>query len=153
MVVTEECIDKIVKSMKSQSSTVYDEISNKLIKHVISVLVKPLTLLMNQIIHTREFPDQLRLSRVKLLFKKRDQSCFSNYGPISLLPSISKIFEHVISDQRANYLTSNQLFCLEQFEFRPGHSTELTALQLVNHIVIEMDNYNVPANIYLDACK
>ena len=63
--------------MKSKSSTGYDEISNKLIKQARSVLAKPLTLLMNQIIHTGEFPDQLKLSRVKPLFKKGDQCCFS----------------------------------------------------------------------------
>ena len=148
--VNEECIDTIVKNMKSNSSTGYDEISNKLIKQARSVLVKLLTLLMNQIIYTGEFPDQLKLSRVKPLFKKGYQ-CF--FLPISLLPSISKIFEHVIADQRANYLTSNHLFCLEQFGFRPGHSTELAALQLVNHIITEMDNYNVSTNIYLDLSK
>ena len=59
--------------MKSKSSTGYDEILNKLIKHARSVLVKPLTLLMNQIIHTGEFPYQLKLSRVKPLFKKGEE--------------------------------------------------------------------------------
>ena len=108
---------------------------------------------MNQIIHTGEFPDQLKLSMVKPLFKKGDQCCFFNYRPISLVPSISKIFEHVIADQLTNYLTSYHLFCLEQFGFRPGHSTELAALQLVNHIITEMDNYNVPTNIYLHLSK
>ena len=39
--VNEECIDTIVKCMKSKSSTGYDEILNKLIKHARSVLVKP----------------------------------------------------------------------------------------------------------------
>ena len=42
--VNEECIDTIVKNMKSKSSTGYDEISNKLIKQARSGLVKPLTL-------------------------------------------------------------------------------------------------------------
>ena len=32
-VVNEECIDKIIKKLKSKSSTGYDNISNKLIKH------------------------------------------------------------------------------------------------------------------------
>ena len=88
----------MVKNIKSKSSTGYDGISNKLIKQARAVLVKPLTLLMNQIIRTGEFPDQIKLSGVKLLFKKGDKSCFSKYSPISLLPSISKIFEHVIAD-------------------------------------------------------
>ena len=60
--VSEECIDSIIKNMKSKSSTGYDNISNKLIKSAKDVLIKPLTLLMNQIIHTGEFPKQLKIA-------------------------------------------------------------------------------------------
>ena len=69
--VNEDCINKIIKKLKSKSSTGYDDISNKLIKQARTVLVKPLTLLANQIIHTDEFPRQLKIARVKPLFKKR----------------------------------------------------------------------------------
>ena len=83
--------------MKSKSSTGYDNISNKLIENDREVLIKPLTLLMNQIIHTGEFPKQLKIARVKPLFKKGNQSSFTNYRPISLLPSIFNFFEHVMT--------------------------------------------------------
>ena len=86
--VNEECIDRIMKKLKSKSSTGYDNISNKLIKHARIIAVKPLTLLANQIIHNGEFPRHLKIARVKLLYKKDDESSFSNYRPISLLPSI-----------------------------------------------------------------
>ena len=68
--VNEDCIDIIVKKLKSKSSTGYDNISNILIKHARTILVKPLTLLVNQIIHTCEFPRQLKIGRVKPLYKK-----------------------------------------------------------------------------------
>ena len=151
--VSEECIASIIKNMKSKSSTGYDIISNKLIKSAKDVLIKPLTLLMNQIIHTGEFPKQLKIAKVKPLFKKGNQSSFTNYRPISLLPSISKIFEHVMTSQLMEYFTSKNLFCLQQFGFRPGHSTELAALKLVNHVISEMDNCNIPTNIYIDLSK
>ena len=139
--------------MKSKSSTGYDNISNKLIKSTKDVLIKPLTLLMNQIIHTGEFPKQLKIAKVNPLFKKGNQSSFTNYRPISLLPSISKIFEHVMTSQLMEYFTSKNLFCLQQFGFKPGHSTELAALKLVNHIISEMDSCNIPTNIYIDLSK
>ena len=66
--------------MKSKSSTGYDNISNKLIKNAREVLIKPLTLLMNQIIHTSEFPKQLKIARVKPLFKMGNQSSFTTTG-------------------------------------------------------------------------
>ena len=49
--------------------------------------------------------------------------------------------------------TSKDLFCLQQFGFRPGHSTELAALKLVNHIITEIDNCNIPTNIYIELSK
>ena len=82
--------------------------------------IKPLTLLVNQCLHTGINPSQLKLSLVKSLFKSGDQSRFCNYRPISLLPSLSKIFERVIFDQLLDYFTNNNLLCLDQFGFRPG---------------------------------
>ena len=118
--VSEQCIDSITKNMKSKSSTGYDNISNKLIQSA-----KPLTFLMNQIIHTLEFPKQLKIAKLKPLFKKGNQSSFTNYRPISLLYSIFKIFEHVMTSHLMEYFTSKNQFCLQQFGFRPGPCTEL----------------------------
>ena len=150
--VNEDCIEKIVEKLKSKFSTGYD-ISNILIKHARTILVKPLTLLANQIIHTGEFPRQLKIARVKPLFKKGDQSSFSNYRPISLLPSVSKKFENVMASELMDYITTNNLFSIQQFDFRPGHSTELAALKLANHLIAEMDNCKIPINIYFDLAK
>ena len=58
--VNKKCIDTIVKNIKFKSSTGNDIILNKPIKQAKSVLVKQLTLLLNQIIHTGEFPEQLK---------------------------------------------------------------------------------------------
>ena len=66
---------------------------------------------------------------------------------------MSKIFEYVIFDKLLSFLTDQQLFCMEQFGFRPGHSTELAALRLVDHLTNEMGNFNVPINIYIDLSK
>ena len=62
---------------------------------------------------------------------------------------MSKIFEYVIFDQLISFLTDQQLFCMKQFGFRPGLSTELVALRLADHLTNEMDNFNVPINIYI----
>ena len=88
------------------------------------------------------------MSKIKPLFKGGDKSLFSNYRPISLLPSLSKNFERVIFDQLLGYFTNNNL-CLDQFGFRPGHSTELAALRLVAHLITQMDRCKISTNIYI----
>ena len=55
--------------------------------------------------------------------------------------------------QLVDYFTTNNQFCIQQFGFRPGHSTELAALRLANHLITEMDNCKVPTNIYIDLSK
>ena len=69
-----------------------------MIKSAKEVLVEPLTLLVNQMLKSGHFPSELKISRVKPLFKNGDPAMFSNYRPISLLPSMSKIFEYELSD-------------------------------------------------------
>ena len=108
---------------------------------------------MIQIIYTAEFTKQLQIAKAKPLFKKGNQSSFTNYRPIALLPSISKLFEHVMTSQLMEYFTQKNLFCLQQFGFRPGHSTELATLKLVNHVISEMDSCNIPTNFYIDLSK
>ena len=127
-----------------------DNISNKNIKYAKNVLTKPLTLLVNQHLHTRSYLSQLKLSRVKPLFKSSDQSRFSNYRPISLLTFLSTYFERVIFDQLLDYFTNNNILCPNHFDFRSGHSTEIAALRLVDHLITQMDSFRVPTNIYID---
>ena len=74
--VSEECIANVITKLKNKSSYGYDNISNKLIKNAKNVLIKPLTLIVNQCLLTRIYP----LSRVKPPFKNGDKSQFNNYG-------------------------------------------------------------------------
>ena len=76
-----------------------------------------------------------------------------NYRPISLLPTISKIFEKSIYLQTYNYFIENNLFYKSQYGFRRGHSTELAALEVVSKIIDETDKGLLPLNIYLDLSK
>ena len=44
------------------------------------------------------------MSRIKPLLKQGKSFQFTNYRPISLLPSMSKIYEHVVFEQLLNYM-------------------------------------------------
>ena len=90
---------------------------------------------------------ELKISRVKPLFKKGDPSEFSNYRPISLLPSFSKIFEYVICYQLFDYMCENNFLTIEQFVFWRSHSIELADIQLVDRLTKQMDLGNIPTNI------
>ena len=111
--------------MNNKSSRGHDSISNKLIKSSQHILCKPLTPNINQMIHTNIYPNSQKIAKI---FKKGDKLLFSNYRPISLLPSLSQIFERVIFFQITQYLDTNNLITNNQYGFRKQHSTELAAL-------------------------
>ena len=92
----EDLVSKMIDDLDSKNSTGCDGLSNTLLKSIKLNLVKPITLIVNQMLTTGIFPDKLKIAKVIPLFKKGDKSIFSYYRPISLLPSISKLFEKVI---------------------------------------------------------
>ncbi len=101
-------------------------------------------------INTGIFPDKLKIAKIILIFKKDDETQFTNYRPISLLPTISKICEKTIFKQLYKFFLDNKLLYDSQYGFREGHSTEYATLELVDRITLEMDNKNTPISIFLD---
>ena len=151
--ITEHKTMRIIENLKNKTSTGIDGLSNQLIKMAKNVLVKPLTIIINQMIVTGIFPDQLKISKVIPLYKAKDQTILSNYRPIALLPSISKIFEYVLLEQITNYFLDNNMLSPQQYGFRSNHSTELAALNLVDELTYKLDRGIIPLNIYMDLSK
>ena len=112
-----------------------------------------LTLIVNQMLFTGILPDYLKTAKVIPLFKKGKQELLDNYRPISLLPSLSKIFEKVISNQIHMHFEPNNLFYTGQYGFRKKHSTQLAALELVDRITQDLDIGKTPISIFIDLSK
>ena len=98
-------------------------------------------------LHTGIFPEQLKISKVLPLHKANNKMSLTNYRPIALLPSISKIFECVLLEQLTNHFTDNNLLSPQQYGFRAKHSTELAALNLVDYLTYKLDTGKIPINI------
>ena len=132
-------INKIIHSLKSKNSHNYDEISSKILKASAPYILSPLTYIFNKVLSTGIFPDQLKFSEVKLLFKKGEKTEISNYRPISLLPSFSKIIEKIVYKRLYYYLNENNLLANEQFGFREKSTTEMATQAFLNNILLSLD--------------
>ena len=75
------------------------------------------------------------MAKVIPLYKKDDKLLLDNYRPVSLLTSISKIFEKVAHKQLTEYFINNSLFYKSQYGFRAEHSTEYASLELVDRVI------------------
>ena len=151
--ITEPEILIIMNKMENKSSSGYDTISNKILKFIKHEISKSITLIINQMLESGIFPDALKISKVIPLHKKDDVNSLSNYRPISLLPTLSKIFERVVYNQLYSYFVDNKLLSEQQYGFRSKHSTELAGIKLVDYLKAEIDKKQTPVNIYLDLSK
>ena len=146
-------VQKIINKLKPKSSAGHDNISSKLLRQIGDIVAYPLSIIVNQSLCTGIFPHRLKLAKVMPLYKKDDNKLFGNYRPISLLSSISKVFEKIVFDQLYDYLITNGLLFESQYSFRKQHSTELAALELTDRIRREMDQDKVPFSVFLDLSK
>ena len=144
---------KAIDTLENKSSSGHDGISNKIVKLLKNKISKPLTVIINQMLKTGIFPDSFKTSKIVPLFKKGDHGLLTNYRPISLLPTISKVFERVIYDQMYLYFNNNNLLAYEQFGFRKNHSTEYAAIKLEDHISNEMESGKTLVTLFIDLSK
>ena len=78
-------------------------------------------------------PEKLKIPRVVPLFKIGDKSLFSNYRPISVLPSFYKVLEKLVYNRNIDYMGKCKILTDNQFGFRKQHSTEYTSAALLYH--------------------
>ena len=132
--VSEIDIIKIIRELGSKSTFGVDGISSIFLKRYSHVLVKPLTVIINQSLQSGIFPDNLKIAKVLPIYKGNDldKNSVSSYRPISVLPAISKVFEKTVYNQLLSYFVDHNLFYCSQYGFRPKHSTELAVLELTD---------------------
>jgi hypothetical protein len=69
-----------------------DKISTKIIKTSKLFIISPLINICNKMLTQGKYPERLKFSLIKPIYKSGDKSSPSDYRPISLLPTFSKNF-------------------------------------------------------------
>ena len=87
------------------------------------------------------------------IYKNKSAEEYSNYRPISLLPTLSKIMEKVMHKRLYNFLNTNNIFYSSQFGFRPKCSTTHAIALLTAHILEALDNKQHTIGVFLDLSK
>jgi len=147
-------VNSIIHSLKTKDSYGYDEISSRIIKISAPFILSPLTHIFNKIFSTGIFPERLKLSEVKPLFKKNGSTTeFSNYRPISLLITFSKIIEKIMYKRLYNYLLKHDILVKEQFGFREGLSTDTATYAFLNSVLFSLDKRHLVGGLFCDLQK
>ena len=151
--VTVSEVHKILSSIDVSKSTGHDGISNKLLKDAVDIISYSLALIFNTSINTGIFPHDFKTAVISPIHKAGCKTECSNYRPISVLSSVAKIFEKLITQQLEIYLETNEILVQQQAGFRKKHCTQTSLLSITNQWFINMDRGSLNGVIFLDLKK
>jgi hypothetical protein len=77
----------------------------------------------------------------------------SNYRPVSIATSFSKILEKVMYNRLLEHLNNNDILAKEQFGFRKNLTTEKAISELSNKIISALNNKLVVSGIFCGLAK
>ena len=144
---------KNLSKLKTNKSTGLDRITAQLLKDAAAVIAPSLTQIFNLSLSSSTFPQIWKNGRVTPIFKSGERSNMSNYRPITVLPTLSKILERFVHTQIYNYLTGNKILTSNQFGFRPKLSTSTALAFFTDNILENADNGLITASVFLDFSK
>ena len=116
-----------------------------------NVVEKNISESINMSIRQCIFPDKLKTADIIPCHNKDDTSNKRNYRPISLLPTISKVFEKCLFNQISNYCQN--ILSPYLSGFRKGYSTQYTLLEMIKNWKNCLDNSAVIGTILMDLSK
>jgi len=140
--VSENNVLSILCKLNSSKATGLDLLSPRFIKDGAKLIVSPLTHILNLSLSTGEIPENLKSAKVMPIYKKNSKMEAGNYRPISILNTLSKLFERIVYQQLNAYLQTHQLLYEHQSGFRSSYSTETCLIYLTDFRKQEQDKGN-----------
>lgn len=146
-------IEKIIDNIRSDVAIGEDMIGAKLIKDMKNTISPILTKIVNKGYETKSFPDSMKYAAIKPIHKKGNTDEISNYRPISILQTLSKVFEKAAANQIVPHLESNKLLHRNQHAYQKCHSTITCLIEVLTYIYSLIDKKKLTAIISLDLSK
>ena len=105
-------------------------ISNNILKTSADVSCSIIKDCINRSFQSCKFPDKLKLTEITPVNKTGDFHNIGDYRPISILPTVSKLYEKAMFKQLSEFFEGrfSKLLC----GFRKGHSTQHALFRLLN---------------------
>lgn len=151
--VTQKDVHEIILKLKHSNSYGEDEISNCILKEIGIYVLEPLTHVINLSLEQGTFPSKLKNAIIKPLYKKGNCDSVENYRPISMLPSVSKVYESSVSGKLASYFLDNKMLDEHQHGFTKNKSLDSAMCDLIGEITSCLDNKLTTMGLFIDFSK
>lgn len=151
--VTSTQVEKIILQLDCGMSPGVDQIRAIDLKEIRSEISPVIAKMINLFIHQSKYPDQLKMSIIRPIFKSGNHKEPTNYRPISILSCINKVVEKAINGQISDFLAKHQVVSQNQFGFQKGKNTSLLLSQFSNIINNHLNNKKHVGVIFIDFRK
>ena len=149
--VTTEQLFKKFKNLNVKKACGYDSIPPRLLRAGALVLCTSFKPIVNYGIANNVFPSELKCAVVSPIHKKNDVLDKGNYRPVSVLSSLSKVFESVICDQVQMYL--DNVLSEDLSAYRKHYGCENVLFKCLEEWKFALDNNETAACIAMDLSK
>ena len=150
--VTCEEINSIVSNLKNNAMG-SDDISAVYLKMSLPSIANPLVYICNMPLSEGVFPTQLKMANVVPLYKCDDPMMFNHYRPVSLLCTLSKVFEKIMYNRLIKFLDKFSILYKYQFGFRRKRSTHMALISLIDKLTQAIENGEYVIGVFLDFSK
>lgn len=130
-----------------------DDIGTALLKPIIDEILPVLNHVFNVSLVNGVFPSLWKQAKIIPIPKKQNADDVADFRPISILPTLSKIFEKIIYFQVVSYMDTYSLHNAYQSGFRRGHSTTTALTKVISDIGEAMDKRQLTVLVLLDFSK
>jgi len=151
--ITNDEVLKAIGEFKANKSPGIDNTSSTYALKIKEIVAKPLQLLFNKSIATKEIPSEWKMANVTPIFKKGNKSAAENYRPVSLTVFFCKVLEKIVKKYMENFLESIKYIYTSQHGFTKGRSCMTNLLICHNSIVSMLNDGSSIDIIYLDFQK
>ena len=144
-------IELEIRLLNPKKATTHKNIPPKILKSSCEATVNVLRKLFNETITKGVFPNNLKLADVTPVFKKDDPFDKKNYRPVSVLPTISKIYKKLMQKQINNYITNylSPYLC----GCRKGYNTQQALVSLIEKWKKILDDIGFGGAVLMDLSK
>lgn len=140
-----------IKELKLKKSPGHDKIPNIVLRNLTKKGLSFLASIFNACLNISYFPSSWKHSLIIVIHKPGKPSTqVSSYRPISLLPTLSKLFEKIVKIRLEKYIASINLIPHHQFGFRSHHSTCHQLLRVSEDIIKGFERKQHTTAVFLD---
>jgi len=143
-----------ISKLKNGKAPGHDLITNNIFKQLTNKAILNITHIFNAMLRLSYFPPLWKISTIILVHKPgKPKNTTSSYRPISLLPSLGKLFEKLLLKRLQIISEINKIIPNSQYGFRTHHFTIHPLHRLIDAISSSLEQKKYCSGVFLDVAQ